>query len=142
MKNPEKNDPVWKLLSSARRVEPGPFFSRNVVREVLKLRGSGQEQGGVFEAIRAFFTQPVLPVMAGAAAAVAILAIVFASTGPALGPEVADSSLNSVDGIPVTVFNPAQEIESIEYLGELMAVTDPADLDDTALADLYLMASR
>lgn len=148
MKNFENNDPdlesdpVWKLLSSARRVEPGPFFSRNVVREVRALQDSGQDRGGILEAVRAFFSQPLLPVAAGAAAAVAILAVVFASTGPAPVPDVAEFSPNSVDEIPVAVFNPAEEIENIEYLGELMAVADPADLDDAALADLYLMASR
>jgi hypothetical protein len=36
-----------------------------------------------------------------------------------------------------TTFDPAKELENVEYLGQLMAVTDPAQLSDEALGDLF-----
>ena len=35
------------------------------------------------------------------------------------------------------VFDPASEMADLEYLGQLMAVTDPGQLDDRALSDLF-----
>ena len=134
MKNSEKNDPVWKLLGRARRVEVDPFFSRNVLREVRKLQAEGQDREGVFETFFSFFRQPAL---AGVAAAVAILVVVFVST-----ERGAESSLVVTPTPDSTSFGPTDEIESIGYLGELMAISDPDELDDAALADLFILASR
>jgi hypothetical protein len=38
---------------------------------------------------------------------------------------------------PTEAFDPASEIANVEYLGQLMAVADPGQLDDAALADLF-----
>jgi hypothetical protein len=35
------------------------------------------------------------------------------------------------------VFDPASELAAVEYLGQLMAVADPGQLDDEVLADLF-----
>lgn len=141
MKNSEKNDPVWKLLGAARRVEADPFFSRNVVREVRQLQSEQSEQAdgadrpGVFEGILSFFRQPAL---AGVAAAIAVLVVVFISTDPGADPLVTQT-FPSVEAADAAL---TEEIESIGYLGELMTVSDPTELDDAALAELYVLASR
>ena len=127
MKEPERNDPVWKLLGNTRRIEVDPFFSRNVVREVRKLRAAGEDRESILERILLIFRQPAL---AGVAAAAAILIAVFVSSDPGSDSPVAGE------------FGPTEEIEAIGYLGELMTVTDTDDLDDAALADLLILASR
>ena len=125
MDNPEKKDPVWKLLSHASHVEPSPFFSRNVAREVRKL----EDKRSLMQQTLALFR---MPVFATVAVVVLVGLITFAFQTP------------SEDGVgtpPViaeeTSFDPAEELENVEYLGQLMAVTDPAQLSDEALGDLF-----
>lgn len=33
-KLPEEDDALWRVLGKARRVQPSPFFARNVLREI------------------------------------------------------------------------------------------------------------
>lgn len=128
MEDPEKNDPVWRLLSHASHTEPGPFFARDVVRTV---RLSESESGSWLQGLGRFFRSPGFALGTAAAACVTLLFLLpegespTASVGPALVLE--DSS--TVD--------PATELESVAYLDQLMAVADPAQLSDDALADLF-----
>ncbi len=127
MDNPEKKDPVWKLLSHASHVESGPFFSRNVAREVRKL----EDKRNLMRQTLALFR---LPVFATVAVALLVGLITFAfqipsedGAGAGMPPVIAGE----------TTFDPAKELENVEYLGQLMAVTDPAQLSDEALGDLF-----
>ncbi|MCG8599434.1 MAG: hypothetical protein MI807_04770 [Verrucomicrobiales bacterium] len=125
MDNPEKNDPVWKLLSHASNVEPGPFFSRNVAREARKMK----EKNGLFRETLALFRAPVFATVAVVALLIAVTVVVQKQKTVTAPPAVAASD--------ETGFDPAEELESVEYLGQLMAVTDPAQLSDEALGDLF-----
>lgn len=144
MKNDmETGDPVWELLTKAKNVEPSPFFARNVLRE---LRRSEAESKGVFEGLRHGLRQfagllryPRLLLATGTAGVVAALALtLFLSTNsnhtdsgksiPALLVSMDDHS---------NAFDPAAEMAAVEYLGQLMAVADPGQLDDSSLADLF-----
>ncbi len=140
----EKDDPVWQLLDQARPVKPSPFFSRNVVREVRQLRDNGAAESWWTRWLR-----PATANVAFATLAVAALAIFLVSqshqnqagdSSDGQGtvvqvPSVGDSA--ELPAVPrATEFDPAAEIGNLEYLGQLMAVTDPSALDDNALADL------
>lgn len=58
---------------------------------------------------------------------------------PAESIDVEPSELAAI-GEPVGTgsgdFDPASELEAVEYLGQLMAVADPGDLSDEAIEDL------
>ncbi|MBU6180730.1 MAG: hypothetical protein KGR69_13780 [Verrucomicrobia bacterium] len=130
MSDLQPNDPVWKILGNARSVEPSPFFARNVVREARSLgvarNGWRGRLLGLIQAHRSLWVTS-----AGAVAAVAIAL-------PALIDAVRnDSPSLSLDDEPAEAFDPASEMAAVEYLGQLMAVADPGQLDDDALADLF-----
>lgn len=132
----EQNDPAWELLKRARRTEPSPFFSRNVVREIRKR----EDEGGSWRLLRAWISGRGRPILAGAVATV-VLVVSVAVLMPG-GPDSPDPvAASPVPTTPPasgaeTEFDPATEVGNLEYLGQLMAVTDPAALDDAALADL------
>ncbi len=131
MSDPEPNDPLWKLLGNASSVEPSPFFARNVVREARRL---GEAPVGWFARVRRIIEAPraVWVTSAGALAALALAA-----------PALLESLRNEVP-LDLSVgeessesFDPASEMAAVEYMGQLMAVADPGQLDDEALADLF-----
>ncbi|MDF1859223.1 MAG: hypothetical protein P1U87_03355 [Verrucomicrobiales bacterium] len=127
MDNSEKKDPVWNLLSHASHIEPGPFFSRNVIREIRQMESTR----GRLQTFLSFFRSPFIS-GAVAVATIAIASIFFlevSNQSPSDNP-VAATGLDSG-------FDPATELEAVEYLGQLMAVTDPAQLSDEAFADLF-----
>ncbi len=128
MENPEQNDPVWDLLESAKTVDPSPFFARNVVREVRLMENTSF---GVrilnFMSIRSVWTSAASASVA--AALVAGVVLFFPANNP--------GSVSSQEIALEEAFNPALELEEVEYLGQLMAVADPGQLTDEALADLF-----
>ncbi len=156
----ENKDPVWEMLKESRPVEPSAFFSRNVVREVRRLEAESSASG--FWARSVAWLRETLSAspstVIASIAAVAVLAIALNAFGPS-GSQLADNGA-PVSADPVITpdapaaaeetatpaelastgttseFDPAQEISNLDYLGELMAVTDPSLLDDNALADL------
>ena len=143
----ETKDPVWELLKKSRPVEPGPFFSRNVIREVRQLE-SDPAADGIFARLSDWLgkrggRRPVLA-MIGSVAALAVAALVTLRTESPV--EIPSSSSPGVPVAKATAaapqdsigssYDPATEISNLDYLGELMAVTDPSLLDDNALADL------
>lgn len=131
--NPEL-EKAWELLKSAKSVEPSSFFSRNVVREVRRLE---EETGtGWLFQLKKFLAAPTArPIMIGAATcAVVALAAVWISapdTNGASDPVMASAEVASLE------FDPATEMAEVEYFGQLMAVADPAMLDDASIANLF-----
>ena len=130
----ENNDPAWELLKRARRTQASPYFSRRVLREV---RQAAQEPRPWFS----IFTGLISWRSATAATAVAVICIgTFALLRQSGGDPVTSGPsplAAAVHASPAdTDFDPASEVGNFEYLGQLMAVTDPATLDDAALADL------
>lgn len=119
----DSKDPLWKLLGQARTTEPSPFFARNVLRT---LRGL-ESRPGFWQRI---FTHPARLAFAGAACV--LIAVVSGSLlheGPSVEPSLSAGTTET--------FDPASEMAAVEYLGQLMAVADPGQLDDAALGDLF-----
>lgn len=131
MSDLEPNDPVWNLLGHAKTVEPSPFFARNVVRRARLLAGS---PAGWTSRLAALLAGPRTIYTTAAVAAIAIAIVVFSPRG---GEEAASRSAFATNEEFAEAFDPASEIAGVEYLGQLMAVADPGQLDDAALADLF-----
>ncbi|MFV1993932.1 MAG: hypothetical protein ACC661_00735 [Verrucomicrobiales bacterium] len=78
--NPE-NDKLWKLLLAARKPEAGPFFTRNVVREVRLLESAenaGLDRGGTW---LSFFSLRRVALTATAAAAAIVVMVMAGRSG-------------------------------------------------------------
>lgn len=127
----EKDDPVWKLLENATQTEPGPYFTRRVMRDVKALADNPSRRWFA-DFVSNLSPRVAFPALA-AAAAVA-LAVTFGFQGekelPGVDPGIV-LQINETD------FEPESEMEAVEYLGQLMAVADPGQLSDAALADLF-----
>jgi hypothetical protein len=130
------SDPVARLLGHASRVEPGPFFARNILRDIR------MQPAGTMERAWLWLRGPRLVLSGAVALLLALLVTVitfWSPTGPLQDAGgtglVADSSDRAASH--EAVFNPENEIEAVEYLGQLMAITDPGDLSDEALAYLF-----
>lgn len=138
MEHQEPNDPelekVWELLNSAKTVEPSPFFSRNVLREVRRIEDEGR--AGWLSQVKAYFSASALrPAILGAATCAAVaLAVVLTSNPDSVGSS--DPVIASAAG-ETEEFDPATEMAEVEYFGQLMAVADPAMLDDASIANLF-----
>ena len=139
MKNHDENDPVWELLKSARKTEAGPFFVRNVLREV-RLREDQEVRSGFFSRLASFFAgKPAFAVGAALAACVVLAfgAVYFQPGGGDLDGTIAgEIPVETAGGSADADLALAGEIEAVEYLGQLMAVNDPGQLSDDALVDL------
>lgn len=131
----EKKDPVWELLKEASPPEVSPFFARNVLREVRQFEDVRRDRSP----LPRFLDWLAQPIFARAALAtmIALAVVAFIAFQSGDSPEEGSPPGTVVNVTPLTDdYDPAQEIENLDYLGELMAVTDPAMLDDSALADL------
>lgn len=126
MKNSEENDPVWELLNQASRPDPSPFFSRNVVREVRKMESKPSFSTWFSD----LFRSPLAVTASVAAICVAAVCLSIWVPNDVAAPPVANVEEASEK------FDPANELEAVEYLGQLMAVADPGQLSDEALGDL------
>ncbi|NOX99270.1 MAG: hypothetical protein GXP30_06015 [Verrucomicrobia bacterium] len=137
MKTPEEQDSTWKLLLKSKPQQPSPAFVRNVVREVRKLETPENSLTAIFT----WFKRPIVavPVAIGVTAVMISALTLFQALD--LSPEASSTpppSLAVVDmDVPATTFTDiSEDMERIDTLGELVAIADPADLDDAALADL------
>lgn len=126
MNPPEEKDEVWDLLGNASKVEPSPFFARNVVREI---RLDSAHETGWLAKLKSLFTPQAAAFGGMVAAAVAAALVLF------VVPE--ENSDREVTVTEVREFDPASEYEEVEYRGQLMAVVDPGQLSDEALVDLF-----
>jgi hypothetical protein len=132
MNDEENNDPVWDLISQARKHRANPSFVRDVIREV-QLQGSEKTHKSVF----AFFGSRQFIAVA---AAVAFLA--FAGSSLLNNPEPVVQVLPATSSLPQ--FTPEavysevidDRLGELEYVGELLAVQDPVLLSDADIAML------
>lgn len=141
----ESRDPAWALLKRSRPSQPGPAFVQNTVRCVRQLQG--EEKGGNrgFAAWWQALMRPVFQVPLATAALVAIVAIVasrspdsgdspgVASTGNSPASAAVESPAVEAEMVDYTF---ADQLQQIDYLDGLVAVNDPASLDEQMLADL------
>lgn len=148
MKIPEEQDPTWELLLKSKPQQPSPSFVRNVVREARKLESPESGLAAVF----AWFKRPFIavPVAIGASAVLFSALTLIQPLAPA--PEANSATTMTIASVdtqvpatPITALPESidtesditEDLERIDYLGELVAITDPAELDDAALADLF-----
>ena len=117
---------LWELLGHARETKVGQMFSRNVMREIRQSDGAV----GFWQSWMTIFRQPVFQ-LAVAATAVCVAGLLILQK-----PPTATESLGSATVEDSRFIDPAHEFESIERLGELMAVSDPGTLSDEALFNL------
>ena len=122
--------PLWKVLGQASKVEHSPFFARNVVREARLL---GKTPAGFWDRLRLLAGPRAIFATAACALVAVAMVMLFRDGGADSGPVAI--ALNSEETIEA--FDPASEMAAVEYLGQLMAVVDPGQLDDAALADLF-----
>lgn len=132
MNQPEQDDPVWKLLEHSKQTEPGPYFTRRVMREVREMNES-RSGDWLQNLLQSFSPKIAIP----AFAAVAAVALIFVSQGNRSSTSSDTISPELVLQIGDGSVDPAAEMEAVEYLGQLMAVADPGQLSDDALADLF-----
>ena len=134
MNQEEQEDRVWDLLTHAKAVEPSPLFVRQVLREVRQLEESPSGLRGLLSQIQSLFVQRPLVMGATACAALALILV------PLLNRDVffdAPSPIFTLSEDSSNAFDPALEMAAIEYLGQLMSVADPGQLDDDSLAELF-----
>jgi hypothetical protein len=146
----DRNDPLWQLLGqtrSARNSDAGPAFVQNVVREA-RLSASEQSAGTSllsrrFNGLLEKLQRPAFAIPAAATAAIAIAVAVSLSQsgqsgngGSLVGNPSPPSDVSTTDTNPTASYTVAEQLDDIDYLGELVAVTDPGVLDDQMLADL------
>lgn len=131
MKQEEQQDRAWDLLTRAKKLEPSPFFVRNVLREVRRLE---EAPAGLRAWLRGLLTPRLALIGATACAALALVLVPLLDRAPA--PDGSTVALTFSDD-PSDAFDPASEMAAIEYLGQLMAVADPGQLDDASLAELF-----
>ncbi len=135
MKEQDSGDKeLWDLMGKARKVEPGPMFSRNVVREVRLAEAARAEQG-LAAAWLGWLLRPTVLTGFAAIACVAI-GLALLSTRPSPDTSVVEVSPDAISEQSMEAYDPAEEYESIEMLGQLMAVSDPGTLSDEALLQL------
>ena len=122
--NDWENDPVWNLVEEAKPREAGPFFARNVMREI---RLSEEKAAPWWQ--RLLSPKPLLAGALGTAAAVAIIAT--------LGPDTGDSP--AIGQTPETPENTpvVQEVDDLLDEELLMAASeDPSAFSDEALVGM------
>lgn len=145
----DSSDQLCDLLGNARHCKAAPNFVQNVVREARlsadQARGSAASRW--FAGLVESFQRPVFALSATATAAVAVAVLVLLSqsgddgatnlSGVAQAPPMAVDPVNvsTPPQTPVS-YTVADELDDIDYLGELVAVTDPGALNDQMLADL------
>ena len=122
--NDWENDPVWKLVDEARPVQAGPFFARNVLREI---RLAEKESAPWWRRLLS-----PRPLLAGGLAALAAVAII-ASLGPS-GTDDPALGQGSDTPAPAPVAREVDELLNEELL--MAASEDPSAFTDEALVTM------
>lgn len=135
----EPGDPLWKLLGHASKAEPSDFFAAKVALEVSRQtepsRGAASWLAWL-EQLREFLAPRPLYATAGFAAALLAVSLLALPILRPTGENTASRSF-SPTAEAAEPFDPATELAAVEYLGQLMAVADPGQLEDAVLADLF-----
>jgi hypothetical protein len=83
---------------------------------------------------QSLFGQRGLLFGATSCAALALILVPLLNRGVSLEEATSTFTLSEDQSV---AFDPASEMAAIEYLGQLMAVADPGQLDDASLAELF-----
>lgn len=129
-------DPVGKLLGHARRVEPRPNFTQDVLRAVRQL----PQRVSLRERFVEWCASLSRPALAGACAVVAAGLVALQTVrhehrtdNP---PSRPDKSVASVEGISQGETDVATTLDNMDQLSSLLAHTDARTMTDTEVAFL------
>jgi hypothetical protein len=135
----EPQDPLWKLLGKSREVDVRPNFAQNVMREA---RNTAQERGWL-AGLKAWWADsagvaPVGRLVAAMAVVVLVAGVVWMNAGREASVEVVAVPVMTA---PVAVEAPLvpeveTQLESLDYLDELLALEDTSALSDREIAYL------
>ena len=143
----EPQDPLWKLLGQGRKVDARPNFTQNVLREV---RNTPQQRGW-WTVLKAWWMDSAALLPAGRLIALATVVVVASMVWL---PQVKVNPDTGSD--PVVVAGPVEvlsvetqvpvhaplvpevetQLESLDYLDELLALEDTSGLTDREIAYL------
>ncbi len=128
-KKPAPDDAVWELLAKAAPRRASGVFVQNTVRRVRQLQAESEGAPWFGWISRRSF--------AVSAAAAILLAIAVAipafmrPKSPQNGPQLAQPAISEQEVEALT-----EELEVLTMMNEFLAVGDPTQLDDEALAEL------
>jgi hypothetical protein len=136
----EPQDPLWKLLGKGREADVRPNFVQNVVREA---RQSPQERGW-WVGVRAWWTGatgmvPVGRLVAGVAVLVVlgVVAVGGLKESAVEVPVVAVAEPVPAAAVEAPLVPEVEtQLESLDYLDELLALEDTSALSDREIAYL------
>jgi hypothetical protein len=137
----EPQDPLWKLLGKGREADVRPNFVQNVVREA---RQTPQERGW-WVGLKAWWTYATGMVPVGRLVAGVAVLVVFgmvavsglkesAVEDPVVAVAEPESSAAAVEAPLVPEVE--TQLESLDYLDELLALEDTSALSDREIAYL------
>lgn len=139
----EPQDPLWKLLGQGRKVDARPNFTQNVLREA---RNTPQQRGW-WSALKVWWEDSSALLPAGRL--IAMTAVVLAgllwlakTDSPNAEPMVVAGPVQVLaveSQVPVTaplVPEVETQLESLDYLDELLALEDTSGLTDREIAYL------
>ena len=136
----DPNDPLWNLLGKARRVEPRPNFTRNVLRTA---RQTPQAAGWWAALMSRFQDQPAsLPrMLAGVAAAVVVAAaavLQWTASEPATMAQLKPSRPHAVavTVVEAPILAVEAQLESMDQVSALLALEDTSSLTDSEISFL------
>ncbi len=133
----EPGDPLWKVLGRASKAEPSASFAAKVVGAARRLE-QGRSGSWLSEWWQSFaaalLPRPRLALACGGALAALLLSLALIPSGERSAEDLVASAESGEAG---DFFDPAMELEAVEYLAQLMAVADPGQLDDAVLVDLF-----
>lgn len=155
--NDERNDPVWELLSSARKTEASPAFVQNTLRQARQTHQfgpAGSTAGCAWSRFLNLLRRPAFALPLAATALVTVAMIINTSTplstlegGLAANSNSSDQGTSSTGLIeaPAAAIAPAiaaefsftDRVKEIDNLGDLVVVTDPSSLNEQMLANLF-----
>lgn len=127
--SPEQDSELWDLLGNTPNVEPGPFFSRNVLRKVRQI---SPEKSSLWTGLNQLFSKPALVSCIAACCLFAGLGLIINNSSQVDPASISSNVQTSGDNSDEL----AEEVVSLDELGELMAVSDPGVLSDEALLSL------
>lgn len=145
----EVNDPVWELLGKARKIETSHAFVQNTVRQVRQLGADGATLDSTWSRFFNLLRRPVFALPLTAMAVVSVALIIntsspqstvddaVAANGRAARSATGTSLVEASQTARVADFSFTDQVEEIDYLGDLVVVTDPSALNEQMLADLF-----
>lgn len=139
MRDQKSDDHLWNVLGHASQVEPSASFARNLVRSIRQAKMEPRDSGidRIRDLIHHLFLSHYSRVSIAITACIAIALASVLIFRPLSLPDSDGTTHFSSSEIISDAFDPTSEMVAMAYLGQLMAVVDPGQLDDDSLSDLF-----